>query len=196
MKIDGRRAIARGEKVWLRAFEESDLPAYLEAVNDAEVAFWAGYSGPASMSSVRSFYENRMAARHGDEYFLVISPLGSDEFIGMSWLWNFDSRVGGPEYSIYIADPGRWGSGIGTDATNAMLDLGFGFLDINRVWLFTEATNPRSARSFAKSGFREEGIARKARLRRGEWTDSRMMSILRDEWAALDRKRSWDYLGD
>jgi RimJ/RimL family protein N-acetyltransferase len=193
MVAPGERAIARGEKVWLRAFEEADLPRYLEAVNDVEVAFWAGYGGPVNAAGVRSWYEKRVVGLHGQEYYLVISPLGSDDFAGTCWLWNFDSRIGGPEYSIYIADPGRWGSGIGTDATNAVLDLGFGFRDINRVWLFTDAANPRSRRSFEKSGFRLEGIARESHIRRGAYTDSAIMSILRSEWAALDRRKSWDY---
>jgi hypothetical protein len=30
----------------------------------------------------------------------------------------------------------------------------------------------------------------------GEWIDAVMMSILRAEWEALDRKRSWDYIAD
>lgn len=190
----GDRAIVRGEKVWLRAFEEADLEPYLKAVNDAEVAFWAGYTGPSSAGSVRDFYESRIRAKHGQEYFLVISPIGSDDFIGSCWLWNFDSRIGGPEYSIYIAQPEKWGGGIGTDATNAMLDLGFGFRDLHRIWLFTYADNPRSRRSFEKSGFTFEGFARKSHVRRGEYKDSAVMSILREDWAALKRPRSWDYI--
>ena len=192
----GERAIARGEKVWLRAFTEDDLTSYMKAVNDAEVAFLAGYVGPANEASVRSFYEKYIVGRHGDEYFLVISPLESDDFIGTCWLWNFDSRIGGPEYSIYLSEPGRWGKGVGTDATNAMLDLGFGFREINRVWLYTDASNPRSRRSFEKSGFQVEGTARKNVIRRGAYTDSVVMSILREEWDALDRPKSWDYLED
>jgi len=30
-------------------------------------------------------------------------------------------------------------------------------------------------------------------MRRGELADDIVMSILRDEWAALDRPRSWDF---
>lgn len=192
--MDGSRAVVRGEKVWLRAFEEADLDAYWTAVSDADVSHWAGYVSPPSRAGIRSWYENRVCKEHGKEaFYFVISPIGSDEYVGTIWLWNFDSRIGGPELSIYLSDPGRWGQGLGTDAVNALVDFAFGSLDVHRIWLFTSAKNPRSARSFAKAGFVEEGTIRQNQRRRGEMIDSILMSMLRSEWSDLDRPRGWDH---
>ena len=38
-----------------------------------------------------------------------------------------------------------------------------------------------------------EGIQRHANYRAGKFHDVLLMAILRDDWDALERKRSWDY---
>jgi RimJ/RimL family protein N-acetyltransferase len=191
--VDGARAIARGEKVWLRAFEAGDLEPYWAAVNNVDVAYRAGYVAPTSRDGVRDWYESKVRREQGQAaFYFVISPIGSDDFVGSIWLWQFDSRLGGPELSIFIADPARWGQGLGVDAVNAMMDFAFGSLDLERVWLFTDADNPRSIKAFAKAGFVEEGTLRQSSRGRGARGDSILMGMLRSDWAALDRKRSWE----
>ena len=56
------------------------------------------------------------------------------------------------------------------------------------------ARSKPAARSFyEKCGFTLEGTQRHAVYRDGRFVDVHLMSILRDEWQALERKRSWDY---
>jgi len=192
--VTGTNPIVRGSKVWLRALERSDLDAYKASINDAELAYWAGYVAPQGMDKVLDWYENIVRPQHGkDGYFFSISPLGSSEFIGMICLWNLNGRIAGGEVSLFIADKKRWGTGVGTDAVNALVDFGFGFTSIQRIWLFTSAENERAKRSYEKSGFVLEGKIRGNQIRRGKVLDSFMMSMLRSDWEALDRKRSWEY---
>ena len=192
--VIGSRSIVRGAKVWLRAFEETDLDAYQSAVNDIDVAYWAGYVAPQSSARIRDWYESRVRPQHGkDAYFFVISPLGSRDFMGTIWLWNFDSRLGGAELSLFIADPFHWGKGAGTDAVNALVDFAFGFLTISRIWLYTSVENERAKHAFEKAGFLVEGKIRGHHIRRGKTFDSYQMSILRTDWESLDRLRSWEY---
>ena len=191
--VDGARAIARGEKVWLRAFEATDLEPYWAAVNNVDVAYRAGYVAPTSRDGVRDWYDGKVRREHGHAaFYFVISPIGGDDFVGSIWLWQFDSRLGGPELSVFIADPERWGQGLGVDAINAMMDFAFGSLDLERVWLFTDADNPRSIKAFAKAGFVEEGTLRGSSRGRGVRSDSTLMGLLRSDWEAQDRKRSWE----
>jgi RimJ/RimL family protein N-acetyltransferase len=111
-----------------------------------------------------NWYENSVRDGHGKTgLWFVISPLGGSEFLGTSWLWNRDARLHGPasaELSIYIGDPGRWGSGIGTAAVNATVDARFGSWPFGKIWLFTSAENERSQRAFAKAGFALDGRLR------------------------------------
>jgi len=196
IRRSGERAIVRGGSVWLRAFERDDLDAYWRCINDREVSYWAGYSYPHSHDGVLDWYEHEVRDGHGKNGLLfAVSPLGSAEFLGTTWLWNFDARLHGPasaELSIYIGDPARWGSGIGTDAVNATVDAGFGFWPLGKIWLSTSANNERSQKAFAKAGFVTDGRLRHTELRRGEFEDTVVMSMLREEWEALQRPKAWD----
>lgn len=86
------------------------------------------------------------------------------------------------------------GKGLGTDAVNALVDFGFGELRLERVWLSTDAENARAQRAYAKAGFVVEARRRHAWVENGRMLDEIRMSLLRDEWLALPRKRSWDYI--
>ncbi len=182
----------RGRRVWLRAFEASDLPAYRCAVNSVEVGTWAGYPFPHSEASSERWLDEVMA-RHGKgEYWFAISPLGSDEFIGTVWLWGKGSRLDGLELSVFVTTEAGLGQGIGSDAINAALDFVFGSYEVERVWLTTEASNVRARRSFEKAGLQVDGTIRHHFRRGGEWRDSLLMAIIREDWEGLDRPRSWD----
>ena len=190
---DGERV--RGRKVWLRALEAADLPAYKRAVNSVEVGSWAGYPWPHSEATVERWYED-VRARHGQgEYWFAISPLGSAEFIGTDWLWSKGDRLDGLELSVCGTEEAGRGNGIGSDAVDAALDFIFGSYETERVWLTTERENARAVRAFEKSGFSVDGTVRHHFRREGVWRDSALMAITREDWEALERPRSWDLTG-
>jgi RimJ/RimL family protein N-acetyltransferase len=139
---------------------------------------------------VESFFERRAS---GDEFFFVISPLGGTDFLGTIWLWNMNGRLGGAELSMFIVAEENRGKGVGTDAINAMLDFAFGNLEHYRIWLTALASNEPARRAFERAGFTKEGVVRGHYLRQGQRFDSVQMSILRPEWEALQRPRSWDH---
>lgn len=179
--------------MYLRAFERGDIDAYRELVTSRD-ALLAGYRLPTSADQISDWYE-AVRAKHGKEgYYFVVSPVGGEEFIGTTWLWNLDARaLGGAELSAYVADPSRRGQGIGTDAVNATLDFAFGYTRIGRVWLTTPTYHLQAQRCFEKAGFVREGVVRQADRRQGELIDTVLMAILRSEWEALERPRSWDF---
>lgn len=194
--IDFNKPLIRGARVWLRAFEQEDLQSQWLAVNDSDVDQFGGSMAPQSHHDLQDWYESIVRGGSRRNYFFVISPLGSSEFIGLVSLYDFESRLNGPELGIAISDKERWGKGFGTDAVNAMLDFAFGSLEINRIWLTTGAANLRAQRSFKKAGFSVEGTIREHTFYNGRWQDALLMSILRSEWEKLDRPRSWDYALD
>ena len=185
----------RGRKVWLRALEAADLDHYKRAVDSVEVGTWAGYPWPHSNETIERWYES-VRAHHGQgEYWFAVSLLGSDEFVGTVWLWSKGSRLDGLELSVFVTEEAGLGRGHGSDAVDAALDFVFGSYETERVWLTTEVGNTRARRAFEKSGFRVDGTIRHHFRRAGEWRDSLLMAILREDWEALDRPRSWELNG-
>lgn len=73
-----------------------------------------------------------------------------------------------------------------------LVEFGFGELRLERIKLRVYDFNAGARRSYAKVGFSVEGTERHATFRRGTYHDDHIMSILRDEWLAQDRPRSWD----
>lgn len=190
-----RPAYPRGDKVWLRAYEREDIDAFLEGANSIDTGSAAGYDGTMGRYHAEKWVEKRPQEGHGHgSWYWVISPIGSREFIGTIWLWNGDGRFGGMELSIFVRASAGHGKGIGTDAIRAALDFGFGNTETERIWMFTMASNTRSQRAFEKAGFRRDGVIRHLARLNGQWIDGVLMSILRGEWEADERPRSWDYI--
>jgi RimJ/RimL family protein N-acetyltransferase len=54
------------------------------------------------------------------------------------------------------------------------------------------AGNARARRSYEKAGFTLEGTLRERHFAEGRHEDVLVMSLLRPEWEAQDRRRSWE----
>ena len=108
------------------------------------------------------------------------------------WLRSKGGRLDGLELSVVVTEEAGLGNGIGSDAVDAALDFIFGSYETERVWLTTEVDNVRAVRAFEKSGFRVDGTVRHHFRRGGTWRDSALRAIVRGEWEALERPRSWE----
>jgi aminoglycoside 6'-N-acetyltransferase len=62
-----------------------------------------------------------------------------------------------------------------------MLDYLFLSKDVARIQATVHMKNAASQKVLERVGFRKEGILRKSSFRRGEWTDTILFSILREE---------------
>ncbi|MEJ7695373.1 MAG: GNAT family protein [Candidatus Limnocylindrales bacterium] len=97
-------------------------------------------------------------------------------------------------FGIAIGDLELWGRGLGTDAVNAIVDFAFGELRLERVMLDTDAENHRAQAAYRKAGFVVEGRRRRHWFGDGAYGDDLLMALLRDEWLALPRLKSWDLM--
>jgi RimJ/RimL family protein N-acetyltransferase len=187
--------IIRGDKVYLRPFENSDKEAYKRWRADAEPMANAGFGNPAPLSDaeVDNYFSDRPGQQGKGVYQFIICTLDSEKPIGNIMLFDVDPRRGGAELGIVIGEADYRGKGFGTDACNAIVDFAFGELRLERVYLATRVDNPAAEAAYAKCGFKREGVERHAFYARGKFVDAVAMSILLADWQKLKRKRSWDY---
>jgi RimJ/RimL family protein N-acetyltransferase len=182
----------RGQRVYLRPAERSDIPLFVRWLNDAETASFVTVRAPLSNVGEEHWFE-QMTADHGKtRWFFVICQLDDDQPIGTTGLFDLDHVNGSAGFGIVIGEKRLWGRGYGTDAVNALVDFGFGELRLERIWLEVYEFNERGRRSYEKSGFILEGTERNAMFHRGRHINVQLMSLLHREWAALERPRSWD----
>jgi RimJ/RimL family protein N-acetyltransferase len=182
----------RGERVYLRPSERSDLPTFVRWLADADVTRQLSIHSPLSMAMEEKWFERRLEREGTDQYHFVICLLDEGTPVGAADLREIDLENGKAAFGIMIGEKEHWGRGYGTDALHALCDFGFGSLRLERIELDVYAGNQRAQRSYEKAGFRLEGTLRNAHFADGRHTDVLRMALLRDEWEALPRPRSWD----
>ncbi|MFB6650316.1 GNAT family N-acetyltransferase [Streptomyces microflavus] len=75
-----------------------------------------------------------------------------------------------------------------------MTDLAFGELPLQRVEALTHTENAAALATLKGAGFTQEGVRRSSCLHRGRRHDNALLSLLRTEWEAHTRPRSWDHV--
>ncbi len=106
------------------------------------------------------------------------TPIGICDLRDINWI----DRTG--EFGITIGEPEYWGQGYGTDATRTMLEIGFRWYNLHRIYLRVHADNQRAIRAYERAGFKHEGVLREATFVDGQYVNVVMMSILADEFEA------------
>ncbi|HEX3220584.1 MAG TPA: GNAT family protein [Candidatus Limnocylindria bacterium] len=182
----------RGERVWLRGATKADFVEEAPAVSDAETGHFLGIKMPISSEGAEQFAQQILSQQGKTVWAFAICPLGEDRRIGTVNLRNVDRENGSAELAIVISDKSLQGQGLGTDALNCLVDFGFGELRLERIYLHVFDFNARARRSYEKAGFQTDATLRHSRFHRGQHHDVHLMSILRDDWLALDRRRAWD----
>lgn len=179
--------------MFLRPMEPEDVELVHAWQEDGEHRRLMG-DPPRSLAMRRRRFDELLSQQGGDVFSFVICRIEDGQAVGRTDLFSVDRLNGVAAFGIGIGEPERWGKGFGTDAVNALVDFAFGELRLERVWLSTDAANTRAQRAYAKAGFVVEARRRHAWVENGRMLDEIRMSLLREEWLSLSRKRSWDYI--
>ena len=182
----------RGERVYLRALEPDDIEHVHRWYEHADTARLMGEM-PRSRAHRRSDADGDVGKAGRDWFSFVICLLSDDRPIGRADVFEIDRINGSAGFGIAIGEHDQRGAGLGTDAVNALADFCFGQLRLERLWLVTDSVNARAQRVYEKAGFVREGVLRRAFYQDGVFSDDIRMAMLRSEWDALPRKRSWQY---
>ena len=172
-----------GKRIRLRAVEKEDLPRFVAWLNDPEVNRHLLLATPLSLTHEEQWYE-RILQQHSAEQPLVIerdspegwTPIGNLGLHVIDWV----NRCA--ELGIFIGDKTYWNQGYGREAIELLLQYGFNSLNLNRIYLRVDETNPGGIRCYEHAGFVHEGRQRQAKFEDGHYIDLLLMSVLRSEW--------------
>jgi RimJ/RimL family protein N-acetyltransferase len=173
-----------GDLVCLRAVQASDVDNLVEYYNLLELRRFLGVPIPKS----RNYLEQWLAKRGASDPWadglleLSITDKQTREFIGLVHLEHITKPHDRAEFGISIHNPGRLSHGYGTDATRAILWVGFNILDLHSIYLDTMADNERAIHVYEKVGFKRVGILRESEFLDGSFKDLLYMDILRDDF--------------
>ena len=178
-----------GERIRLRRNERSDIPKFVEWLNDPEVRRYLLVDLPISQANEEQWFENMLKLPANEQPFGIeireIEPAGGEEhwrLIGNCSFMDINWAVRSAEVGLFIGEKSCWNKGYGTDVMQTLLDLGFGTLNLNRIFLRVDEANKGGISAYEKAGFIHEGRFRQGTFQNGEYADVLLMSVLRAEW--------------
>jgi RimJ/RimL family protein N-acetyltransferase len=170
------------ERLELRDFREEDVDAVHGWASDPEVVRFMSW-GPNTRELTREFLQRKFAERTGDPrrtWDLAVVRRDTGQVIGSVGLRLDATRE---QAALgYCYDQEAWGQGFATEAAMEILRFGFEDLGLHRIHASADTRNGGSIRVLDKIGMRQEGCLRQHVQMRGEWRDSYLYAMLRDEW--------------
>lgn len=168
----------------LRPLKEKDAVLMLEWMHDAEIqkAFRRDMSS-MSLEEAKAFC--RAANRDenlvdgGSLHYAIVNE--ADEYMGTISLKSIDLVSGTAEYAISLRRCAQ-GKGIGGEATRLILEKGFKFFGLHRIYLNVLEDNIRAIRFYEKNGFTYEGEFRKHLFLQGEYKSLKWYGVLKEEY--------------
>jgi RimJ/RimL family protein N-acetyltransferase len=165
-----------GEKVNLRILEKEDFPLVVEWFNQPEVF---GEYNPLFQVTIEELGK-LFSSPHEIKPFIVENKEGGKVgLIHYFYVLHPETRLLEIGYSLI---PSERSKGYGTEALKIIVDFLFLSKDAIRIQAQTDSRNLASHKVLEKAGFKKEGVLRKSIFIRGEWKDSWIYSILREEW--------------
>ncbi len=174
-----------GNNLFLRKLRLSDAPIIKELANDKVVTRFTTLPSPYSLDDAINFIKkSHNSLRKKSDYSFAIVLKEKKELIGIISLMKINYNNKNAELGYWI---GRkyWCNGFAKEAVKLMLDFAFKELKLKRVYAFVLTPNIASFKVLEKTGFKKEGLLRKALFRRNKWYDEFLYSILQEEFKKL-----------
>ena len=172
--------ILRGKAVRLTAVTEEDIPEIGKWYEDPSARRMFGNpAAPRSDTQLKQWLAEGQAS--SDTISFGIRLIESDKLIGTAGLNGYRSAHHTATAHIEIARAHR-GQGFGFEAMQLVVEFGFRELNLHRIALSVASYNKAAICLYEKLGFKHEGTAREALQRDGEFHDSLLYGLLRQEW--------------
>ncbi|KAG9315658.1 acyl-CoA N-acyltransferase [Chiua virens] len=171
------------DRLFLRAFEESDVEHLIILHNDARVQRFIT-NEPIVPRPPKYKERLKQWAEQCSLYFtLVLRETG--EFVGQCSIMVQEPKNRDGFFGIALR-PEFWGSGYGQEASKFVIGYAFQALGVQRVSLSVFEENEAAVSLYKRLGFKEEGRKRRCNWVEGHWEDMIHMGVLDDEWATVN----------
>ena len=168
-------------KVSVRAIEESDLELLQSWRNNEDLRRYFREYREMSMVQKKAWFQDMTKSRNF-EMFMIVDPLrnipvGATGFTYIDWVNRHC------DLHFYIGQDGKWiDDHYSPDAMSLMLDRGFNVLNMNKIWAEIYSIDDKKKDFFSKFGFSVDARLRNHYYYNGEYHDSYIYSLLREEY--------------
>jgi len=170
----------RGNQIFLRILEKTDIPRTQKWINNPIISEIMGYLPVLSLENQLEWYDSIKNDR--TKFIFAICLLRNNEHIGNVGLGKIDYINRHCMFNIFIADEKNRSRGIGTEATKLVLKFAFDRLNMNKVYLLTSERFIEANKMYLKLGFKKDGELREHYYTNGKYENKIIYSILRSEY--------------
>lgn len=176
--------LLKGKKVYLKLFEECDIPNRVRWINDPDIQYTLNYDIPTSISKTQRWFSNAVMNPNRREF--SIFTIDEDKHIGFCGLFNIEMPVMKAELHCVIGEKEYWSGGYGTEAYKLLVEYGFRELGLNKIYGYQMIHNYGAHRVVEKLGWVREGLLRQETYSHGCVKDVYYVSILREDWLNIN----------
>ena len=172
------------ERLLLRKIVLTDLEDIFEFSSDSEVAHHMTWETNKSKEETLSNFLKPVIKGYekGQSGEWAIVHKSDNKVIGTCSLFDWSNKHRKAEIG-YVINKDFWGYGFATEAIKEIIGYGFNVLQLNRVEGGCDIDNVGSEKVMLKSGMQFEGILRKNEFIKGEFRDTKIFSILREDYS-------------
>ncbi|MGW3725883.1 GNAT family N-acetyltransferase [Streptomyces sp. NPDC000851] len=176
------------ERLVLRPFDEDDVPALAEMMNDEQVIAWTDVGQPFTEDDAHTWITEYAPTERstGRGLALAVTEFLTQRLVGVIRLARTDWHVRSTEMS-YIVAPWARGEGYASEAALATAQWLLGDQKFERIELRTAADNTASQQVAQKIGCISEGVLRGACIARARTADDTWTEVRTDYivWSLL-----------
>jgi len=170
-------------RIFLRDFKTADFEAVQKYASDPEVVKFVPW-GPNTEDDTKNFLKEAVKsakANPRENYELAIILSSTKQLIGGARLFitSWENKTGMLGYCL---NQDFWHRGLASEATQALLELGFLKLKLHRLIATVDTENYRSIKVLEKLKFRKEANFKQDVLIKNKWRDSYLYAILAEEF--------------
>lgn len=173
--------VLRGATVTLRELELRDAPSLLAMLTTEEVSRFIS-PPPTTVEGFERFIRWTHRERAAGNYVcFAVVPEGFETAVGLFQVRTLEPGFGTAEWGFALGSP-FWGTGVFKEGADLVLDFVFETVGVHRLEARAAVQNGRGNGALRKVGAVQEGVLRRSFLRRGEYHDQVLWSILEEDW--------------
>ena len=168
-------------RIRLRPLRMDDAPEAFAMFSDADITRYWSFQAWTDPAQADAWLAERIGWGPPSVYGWAMADRASDAFIGTTALFSLSGPLHRAELG-YSLMPSRQGTGLATEAVRCALDFAFDVLGLERVEADVDPRNEASCRLAERLGFQREGLLRNRWRVGGEFADSILYGLLREEY--------------
>ncbi|CAM3484650.1 GNAT family N-acetyltransferase [Zobellia roscoffensis] len=148
----------KGEHIYLRALEPSDLDFLYELENTTEIWEISGTTAPYSKHVLNLYLENAHRDIYDVKQLRLCICNKENATVGLIDLFDFDPKNYRAGIGIVVLNSENRNQGVGAEAISLVSDYAFKVLNLRQLYANVMEGNDSSIHLFTKMGFEEVGI--------------------------------------